>query len=324
MKRRMAMILVVLLLLGTMAGCASEKDAGRPDDGGIRIVTTVFPAYDWVRNILGDEHDTIELIWLLDDGVDMHSYQPSMEDILTISTCDLFVYVGGESDRWADDVLKNALNKEMTVVSLLETLGDAARVEETVEGMQEENDTEEETEEYDEHVWLSLRNAEALVETLSGTMQKLDPARAEKYATNADAYVEKVQLLETRFQEAADGASVRTLLFGDRFPFRYLTEDYGLSYYAAFSGCSAETEASFEVITFLAGKADELGLHTILKTEGSDGKIAETIVQNTESKDLKVLTLDSMQSVTGKDAADGATYLSIMENDLAVLAEAMN
>ena len=323
MKKSMALIMIVLLLLGTLAGCASGKDTGRPDDGRICIVTTVFPAYDWVRNILGDEPDNIELIWLLDDGVDMHSYQPSMEDILTISTCDLFVYVGGESDRWADDVLKNAMNKEMTVVSLLETLGDAARVEETVEGMQVENDIEEETEEYDEHVWLSLRNAETLVETLSGTLQELDLSRAEKYAANAAAYVGKMQLLESRFQETADGASVRTLLFGDRFPFRYLTEDYGLSYYAAFSGCSAETEASFEVITFLAGKADELGLHTILKTESSDGKIAETVVQNTASKDLKILTLDSMQSVTEKEAADGATYLSIMENDLAVLTEAM-
>lgn len=323
MKKCLAMMLAVVLLLGTLVGCASGKDTAGSDDGRIRIVTTVFPAYDWVKNILGNEPDNIELTWLLDEGVDMHSYQPSMEDILTISTCDLFVCVGGESDRWADEVLKNALNKEMTVVRLLEVLGDAARVEETVEGMQIENDAGDESEEYDEHVWLSLRNAMSLVETLSKTLQELDPPKAEEYAVNAAAYVEKMQSLETRYQKAVDEASVRTLLFGDRFPFRYMTEDYGLSYYAAFSGCSAETEASFEIITFLSGKADELGLHTILKTEGSDGKIAETVVQNTESKDLKVLTLDSMQSVTGKQAEDGATYLSVMENNLSILTEAM-
>ena len=178
-------------------------------------------------------------------------------------------------------------------------------------------------EEADEHVWLSLKNAKTLVGAISNALQEFDPDNKDTYATNAAAYIEKLSALDGAYQSAVDGAAHKTVLFGDRFPFRYLVDDYGLRYYAAFAGCSAETEASFETVSFLAKKVDELGLPCVLTIEGAQHRIAETIVQNTAGKKQKVLTMDSMQSTTSKDVANGATYLSVMEKNLSVLKEAL-
>ena len=178
-------------------------------------------------------------------------------------------------------------------------------------------------EEADEHVWLSLKNAKTLVGAISNALQEFDPDNKDTYATNAAAYIEKLSALDGAYQSAVDGAAHKTVLFGDRFPFRYLVDDYGLRYYAAFAGCSAESEASFETVSFLAKKVDELGLSCVLTIEGAQHRIAETIVQNTAGKKQKVLTMDSMQSTTSKDVANGATYLSVMEKNLSVLKEAL-
>ena len=317
----------------------------------LSIVTTIFPEYDWVRQILGDKADNADVTMLLDNGVDLHSYQPTADDIVKISDCDLFIYVGGESDGWVEDALKNATNKDMKVVNLLEVLGDKVKNEEVVEGMQEEEHEHEDGEEHeegeeheheegeeheheegeeheheeeaDEHVWLSLKNAEVLVGTISNALQEVDPGNKDAYAANADAYVKKLSALDAEYQTAVDNAARKTVLFGDRFPFRYLVDDYGLNYYAAFVGCSAETEASFETISFLAKKVDELKLPCVLTIEGKNHKIAETIVKNTAPKSQKILTMDSMQSTTSKDVASGTTYFSVMEKNLAVLKEAL-
>ena len=172
-------------------------------------------------------------------------------------------------------------------------------------------------------MWLSLKNAEILVGAISDALQELDPENKDTYAANADAYVKKLSALDADYRAAVAGAAYKTILFGDRFPFRYLADDHGLSYYAAFAGCSAETEAGFDTITFLAGKVDELGLPCVMTIEGARHKIAETIVQNTAAKNQKVLTMDSMQSTTSKDAANGTTYLSVMEKNLSVLKQAL-
>ena len=178
-------------------------------------------------------------------------------------------------------------------------------------------------EEADEHAWLSLKNAKILVGAISNALQELDPDNKDTYAANAAAYIEKLSTLDGAYQSAVDGAAHKTVLFGDRFPFRYLVDDYGLGYYAAFAGCSAESEASFEMVSFLAKKVDELGLPCVLTIEGKNHKLAETIVQSTAGKNQKVLTMDSMQSMTSKDVANGATYLSVMEQNLSVLKEAL-
>ena len=290
------------------------------------VVATIFPVYDWVREVAGDD---VDLTLLLDNGVDLHSYQPTAQDIMKVATCDMFVYVGGESDDWVEDALSEAVNPDMVVVNLVEAMGEDIKMEEIVEGMEREEDEheadahEDHEDEADEHVWLSLRNAQKLVKVLASALGEADPANAERYAANADAYAEKLAALDAEYAAVCEGADYDTLLFGDRFPFRYLTDDYGLKYYAAFSGCSAESEASFETVVFLAGKLEELQLPAIMTIEGSDGRLAETVVQATGSRDAKILALDSMQSTTGEDLKNGATYLSIMEENLEVLRQAL-
>ncbi|MBO4373748.1 MAG: zinc ABC transporter substrate-binding protein [Lachnospiraceae bacterium] len=329
MKKIVSIVIAVTLMCSCLSACGTTGSTDAAGKDRIQIVATIFPEYDWVMNVLGDNPAGAEVTMLLDNGVDLHSYQPTADDILKVSTCDMFIYVGGESDAWVEDALKEAVNKDMVVISLMDVLGDSVKEEEIVEGMQGEeeedgaHEEEEEETEYDEHVWLSLRNAAVLTDSISKALQKIDEKNADVYLSNAGSYIKKLNELDKQYEDAVSGASVKTLLFGDRFPFRYLVDDYGLSYYAAFVGCSAETEASFETITFLAGKVDELSLHAVMTIEGNDHRIAETIIQNTKTQDQKILTMDSMQSVTAKDVENGVTYLSIMENDLAALKEAL-
>ena len=503
MKKYISILLAAVMAVGCLAGCGqknSNEQADNTDDGKLKVVTTIFPEYDWVKEIAGDEISNIDLTMLLDNGVDLHSYQPTSEDILKISDCDLFVYVGGESDSWVDDALKNATNKDMQVINLLDVLKDSIKTEESMPGMQAEeghnhgyahfedsdvqdrtlsdwdgdwqsvypylqdgvldeviekkaesgektaeeykeyyengyktdvsqitidaeNNTmcfvkngvaskatyeykgyqiydyesgsrgvryffeatsgdadapkyvqfsdhgiapgkaehfhiyagndgfdalseemenwptyypadmsgkeiaedmlEHEEKEYDEHVWLSLKNAQTLCKAIAEALETADPEHKDVYAANVDSYLEKLSSLDGQYQDAVANASQKTLLFGDRFPFRYMVDDYGLKYYAAFAGCSAESEASFETISFLAKKVDELGLKNIMTIENSDQKIAKTIRDNTKDKNQEILSLDSMQSTTSEDVKNGTTYLSVMESNLDVLKKAM-
>ena len=348
--KTMIIVIICMTALISFCGCTSG-DRSSNGDGKIRVVATIFPEYDWVREIMGDKAENADITLLMGNGVDMHSYQPTVDDILKISACDLFIYVGGESDEWVEDALEEATNKDMTVINLLETLEDLVKEEETVEGMEQEDEHNDEDEhdheskpddasehdhesghddhhhsgeiEYDEHVWLSLNNASVICDRIAEALSKLDPENGDAYMSNVKAYKEKLAGLDRSYRDTVRDATVKTLLFGDRFPFRYMTDDYGLDYYAAFAGCSAETEASFETIVFLAGKVDELKLPTILTIENSDRKIAETIKENTTGKDQKILAIDSMQSVTQKDIESGTTYLSIMTDNLRVLKEAL-
>ena len=350
MKKYLSLFIAAIMMAGSLCACSSGNNRTAAGNDKIQIVTTIFPEYDWVINVLGENPANAEVTMLLDNGVDLHSYQPTADDILKISNCDMFIYVGGESDEWVDDALAEATNKDMVVINLLDVLGDSVKEEEVVEGMQEEEhdhdheeggdtDSDEDEDEheheqeheheegeveYDEHVWLSLRNAVALVQSISDSVQSIDPDNAETYISNTSAYIEKLNSLDQEYKTAVQNASFHTLLFGDRFPFRYLVDDYGLDYYAAFVGCSAETEASFETITFLAKKVDELGLPVVMTIEGTDHRIAETIVQNTQGKDMQILTLDSMQSTTSADVQNGTTYLSVMGSNLTILKDALN
>lgn len=330
MKKYIAILLVAAMATLGISACRKENSNKEPKvqkDSDMKVVTTIFPEYDWVRQIAGEEADQMDITMLLDNGVDLHSYQPTAEDIMKVSDCDLFVYVGGESDAWVDDALKQAKNKDMQVVNLLDVLGNSVKEEEVIEGMEpeeeEEEGGEEEEPEYDEHVWLSVKNAEVLSKAIADALEKADPDHKDVYQENVSAYSEKLKNLDAKYQEVVDGASQKTLLFGDRFPFRYLVDDYGLSYYAAFVGCSAESEASFETISFLANKVDELGLKDIMAIENSNQKIAKTIIENTKEKNQKILTLDSMQSTISDDVKNGTTYLSVMEKNLEVLKEAL-
>lgn len=344
-----------LALALALALCLSAAMPGQAaPERRLRIVATVFPQYDWLRNVLGDELKNAELTLLQDSGVDLHNFQPSAQDIMKVSSADLFVYIGGVSDQWVKGALAEAVNKKMVAVNLMEELGDAVKADTAIEGMQEtphdhdhgeeahdehaheeeghdEHAHEEEAHEHeheehlheDEHIWLSLRNAAALTQVLADRLSGLDPDRANVYRKNAAAYIEKLKELDEEYRKTAESAPVRTLLFADRFPFRYLMDDYGLSYYAAFSGCSAETEASFETVTFLAGKMDELKLKSVMVLEGADKHLAGTVVGSTQAKNQGVLALDSMQSVDQKAIEAGASFLGIMQNNLMVLRDAL-
>lgn len=270
---------------------------------------------------------------LLDNGVDLHSYQSTINDIAKISDCDMFIYVGGESDGWVNDTIKNAKNDKMKVINLLEVLGDSVKTEELIEGMQEEEhdhhheeiteEKHEHEEEKDEHVWLSLKNAKILCKVIADNLSEIDPKNKDIYSANVSVYIEKLSALDEEYKKMVNGSNRKIVLFGDRFPFRYLVDDYGLDYYAAFVGCSVETEASFETVAFLSKKTDELKLPCVLTIEGANHKIAETIIANTYSKNQKVLTMDSMQSTTSSDVKNGITYISVMEKNLDILREAL-
>ena len=351
----------------------------------ISIVCTTFPQYDWVKNILGEEAERFNVTLLLDNGVDMHSYQPAVKDIATAGSSNLFIYVGGESDTWVEDALKEAKNKDLKAINLMETLGNSVKEEEVVEGMQEERESlghsheksskekQEQTQkeshensqeingqkeaadeepEYDEHIWLSIRNAEIMVKNIEKAIEQLDSDNAKVYQTNAENYIKKLDTLDKQYANTIQNAEIyeknadsyikkldyldkqyaatikngkyKAILFGDRFPFRYMADDYDLKYYAAFAGCSAETMAGFETVTFLAKKADELRLPVILTIENSDGRIAEAVKSNTTKKNQKILAMNSLQSVTKEQIADGITYLQVMQENLSVLSEALN
>ncbi len=493
---------------------SSQKDHSVPEettaseDKSLNIVCTIFPEYDWVKEILGSHAENDNIIYLLDNGVDLHSYQPTAKDMAEIAQCDLFIYVGGESDEWVEDALTEAINPDMQVINLMEVMGDSAKLEEIKEGMQEEDEHDHdhskevstfeddevqdrslsdwagewqsgyplaldgsldeafahkaesgsmtaqeykdyyikgyetnydnikiegnhitftqndgtvtesdyeytgyfiqdwstgtraamyrfeavdkesgapvyiefndhmiasekaehfhirmsdesydaiedpenrwptfypaelspeevceelaghgshnnEEEEYDEHVWLSLKNAKLLCAEIADKLSILDADHSEDYKNNLIAYVEQLDKLDSDFQALVDSASVKTVVFGDRFPFRYFVDDYGLDYYAAFVGCSAETEASFETIIFLSQKLDELGTDTIFTIENSDKSIAQTIINNTTVKNQNIVELNSIQSVNSQQIADGVNYLSLMQGNYDVLKNAL-
>lgn len=336
MKKKFTILFVLLMVAVLTVTAFAFTGCNGKDDGKLKVVVTIFPEYDWVLNVLGDRAEDVSVKLLLDSGADLHSYQPAVADIVAVAEADLFIYVGGESDDWVADALKNKKNKNMRTMNLLELLGDNAYEEEIVEGMDHDHEDEDEEgehghdheedeeTEYDEHVWLSLKNAAFYVNKIAEELSLVDPDHAETYKANAAAYVASLTALDARYTEMVAAASRDTVLFGDRFPFRYLVEDYDINYYAAFVGCSAETNASFETIAFLAGKVNELDLKVILKLESSTDDIARGIKDASNKKDQRILVLDSLQSSTKKEYAAGRTYLAVMESNLSVLQTALN
>lgn len=312
MKRRLFLALTLCLALLTVTGCAQK-----PQTEGISVVAVIFPEYDWVRQIIGPE-SPVQLHLLVDDGVDPHSFQPSVGDMVTVSECDLLIYGGGESDRWLEDVLKEPANQGKRTIALLPLLGEQAHTEEIIAGM----DADEDEGEADEHVWLSLRNAALFCTAITQELSQLDPEHSQTYQANLNAYLEKLRALDEAYRQTVQAGSKDTIVVCDRFPYRYLTEDYGLHYYAAFPGCSAETGASFETVIFLADRVRELDLNALIVTETSDGRLAQTVAANAGRNDMDTLTLDSMQSVSLQQAAK-LDYLSVMEQNRQVLAQAL-
>lgn len=315
-KKIFAAFAAAVLSVSVFSSCGN---ASVKDEGKLNVVCTVFSCYDWTRAVVGDSADA-EVTYLLSNGTDLHSFQPTADDMIKISDCDVFVYVGGESDAWIDDALKNARNKDMIVVDLMDVLSENVKLEEVKEGMADTEEEDSDEPEYDEHIWLSVNNAEKCVTAIADALSEKDSKNSEKYNENSINYNTQLQMLDRSFHLLFDD-NPQTLIFGDRFPFRYLIDDYQLEYFAAFTGCSSDTQASFETITFLANKADELNADHIFAIENSDCTIAEAVVSNTKTQTQEIAILDSIQSVTSQQIDDGYTYYSSMQKNYDILKE---
>ena len=317
MKKLLCALLTVSIFIGIFAGCKTTESKK------IKIVTTVFSCYDWTKEIIGEKIDDFDLKFLLNNGVDLHSYQLTSGDLYDISTSSLFVYVGGESDEWVEDVLKS--NKDLNSINMMEVLNDSLLEEEVVEGMQveEEGEEEEEEEEFDEHIWLSFRNASVICDEICSRLCKIDGDNADIYKDNTKAYKEKLVEMFNKYKKVVDAAETKTLLVADRFPFRYLANDYGLKYYAAFKGCSSECDATFATITGLADKLVKENLACVIVLDGSDKKLANSVISGSKLKDIKIYEINSMQTATVKGNDKDETYLTIAESNLSVLTKAL-
>lgn len=318
-KIRASLSLFLAVLLLSSAGFFMSCSGASPEQ--CRIVTTVYPVYDWVLQILGEKADTYGVTYLCDRVSDLHSYQPSPADIATIAKADLFLLIGGASDAWSEKVLSGNHNESRKTVALIDTVD--AKEEEALPGIDEGHD-EAHDGELDEHIWLSLRNAERSVRAIESALKKLYPTDSAFFAGNANAYVARLNALDREYRTAVEGAARKTILVADRFPFRYLCEDYGISYYAAFPGCSSESNASIGTICFLSDRLLEENLPVVLITEGSDGAVARTVIK-TAGSNAQIVALSSCQSVSRADLESGRvlSYLSEMEKNLGVLRQAL-
>lgn len=325
MKKILTLVLTVFVLMIAMTSCGTSEE----NDDNITIVTTVFPEYDWTRQILGDYSDNIELILLIQNGTDLHSYQPTVSDMAILSDCDILIRTGGMSDFWIDDALASAPNKERIVIELMDLMTEDEKLVEqsqhhNKEHSHDHDDHGHSDDMHDEHVWLSLKLASRFCQAICDAICEKVPENAETYLKNYAEYVEKLKTLDEMYAQCVDQCQEKVLLFADRFPFSYLMHDYGLSCFAAFPGCSAESEASFETITYLAKQVDEYSLPAVIILENSDQKIAETVIAATDNKSAQIVIMNSLQSVTKKDMENGVTYLEIMTQNLDAILASLN
>lgn len=311
MKKTGALLLCLVLCLPLALFACSYQ--GKEKSDGILIVSTIFPGYDFARQVCGQ---SAEVVLLLPPGAESHSYEPSARDIITISECDLFIYVGGESESWIDDILAS-LDKPVKTLRMMDCVD--LSLEEVKEGMEGGHEHEHEPE-YDEHVWTSPANALRIFNAVAGALMEIDPQNAEVYAQNADVYAAKLEGLDGRFEEFFAGVSNRLLVFGDRFPLIYFTREYGLDYYAAFPGCASETEPSAATIAFLIDKVKEKNVGAVFYIELSNHLIADRIAEATGAKTAR---FNTCHNVTKAQLDAGATYLSLMEENLQTLREIM-
>ena len=304
-----------LLFFALAAALLAASGGYGQNEKPLTVITTIFPPYDFAREIIGDKTN---ITMLLPPASESHSFEPAPRDIIAIQNCDVFIYVGGESDEWVNSVLSSMNTSGMKIITLMDCV--EAVKEEVVEGMEGEEEEKEEPE-YDEHVWTSPRNARLIVQKISDTLSEADAANAAAYKQNTARYLAKLDELDAKFQTVVDGAKRKTIVFGDRFPFRYFADRYGLTYFAAFPGCSTETEPSAATVKFLIDKIKAEHIPAVFQIELSNGRMAETI---SESTGAKVLLLHSCHNISKSDFESGASYLDIMTRNADALKDALN
>lgn len=329
-RKKTALLTWVLAVCILITGCSFGSTGGRgkqtqEDADRISVVTTIFPQYDFVRQIAGDK---VQVQMLLKPGEESHSYEPAPQDIIAIQNCDLFIYVGGENDAWVEDILESMPDAGMRTLRLMDCVETVE--EEHVEGMKERpghshDEAEEEGEhsvhEIDEHVWTSPGNASLIAGRIAELLCGADPENRDLYEKNVSLYQEDLEELDREFQDIVDNAERNLLIFGDRFPFRYFADAYGLDYYAAFPGCASDTEPSAAAMAFLIEKTKEEQVPAVLKMELSNDNIANAIAE-AAGTDVKVFY--SCHNLTAEQFEAGETYLGMMEKNAETLKEVLN
>ena len=312
MKKFISVMLCITALMTVFCSCGKQDD--KNNDGKLNIVATIFPPYDFAREIGGDR---VNASMLLKPGMESHSYDPTPQDIIKIQESDLFIYVGGESDEWVNDILESGDRKPKKIIALMDIVDKVQ--EEVVEGMEKDKD-DGDTIEYDEHVWTSPVNASLITRKISEALCELDSKNVDFFKNRTAEYCQKLSALDNEFRKIVENASRKTIVFGDRFPFRYLADEYGLKYYAAFPGCSSETEPSAATISFLIDKVKEEKIPVVFSIEFSSGKVADTICESTGAEKL---TLHSCHNITQKEFDSGISYYSLMLDNINALREAL-
>ncbi|MCQ2585306.1 MAG: metal ABC transporter substrate-binding protein [Treponema sp.] len=310
MNKKICTVIFAAFLIFVFSGCSKKNGENKKPV----VLCSTFPVYDWARNIIG-ESDSFDLQLLNTKGTDMHSFQPSVSDMARISSADFLFYIGGESEVWIKDALSERKNQNQISLSLIDCLGQELMFESS-EGILEDSEEEEEDSVYDEHIWLSLKKAGECSAYMAFTFAASDEEHAELYAKKYETYVEELLKLDEEFKFALKDGPV--LLFADRFPFLYFAHDYNLTTYAAFPGCSAETEASFRTVIGLADKVKENNLQTVFILENSSSKMADQIIK-TAGTETEVKVLNSLQGISMDDIKSGATYIGLMKKNLEVL-----
>ena len=323
MKKRLISLLLLICLTLSLFSCT----ANRKEDDKLTILCTLFPQYDWLRNIT-EGAEGVELSLIIANGSDPHSYQPTATDIMNISNCDVLVYLGGDSDMWLREALERSNNENITKVALSEldgiTLREISASSHSHEGHEHSHEGHEHSS-VDEHLYLSLKNASVATKGLADALSAKDPENAELYAKNAEAYIEKLEGMGAEFESslASLDEESRFMLFADRFPFVYLLSDYGVHYSAAFEGCTTDVDASFDTVIRLIEEADEHEIRYIAVTESSDKALAETVASSTKTNIEEIIVLNSMQAVTSSQIKNGADYISIMQENLNAIKKAL-
>ena len=315
MKKILSILCLLAFSLYFCVACAPQKE-------GFEVVCTNFASYEWAKAVIGDTGASVSM--LSENGADMHNYEPTVRHLAKISDCDIFIYTGGESEAWVEKALRNPKNKDRQVICLADTIGHENLKCAEDDDHDHDHAGHHHDEAFDEHIWLSLPFAMTLVQTIADTMSLALPANANTYQANASAYICALEALHMRMQTAVEYSRENTLVFADRFPFLYLVCDYGLSYAAAFDGCSTETNATPATLISLARICDEKEISTLLIIDGSDGSVARGVIACAQNQSMQILTLNSMQSISKKDVDAGATYLSIFEANVAILEMALS
>ena len=311
-------VLVAILLVGGIA-IFKGVDKKNQDSDKIQVVVSNFASYDFVRAIIG-ESDSVELTFLLGAGKDTHSYEPTAQDLIKLQNSDLFVYIGGEAEKWADKVL-SSLELENTKIICIADYVDTIE-EQEIDGAEPEDEEEEEDGAFDEHIWTSPENAIKMVEILKQQVAELDSENSEKYQQNAQNYIAQIREVDGKIQEIVDNRVRDRLIFADKMPMQYFINYYGLGVSAAFSGCSTETEPSASTIAYLENKVKEEKIPVVLYIELNDGRVAKTIAGEA-GRDCQAMKIQTLHNVSKDDFDNGETWVSLMTRNIEVLKKAL-